>query len=195
MKQEEAWNNRKRKKREGVTPTELTKTALMTALLCVLSPLTIYLPVSPVGLTFGTLVLYLTGFLLGPRLGAAAVLLYLAIGLFGIPVFSGFTAGAAVLLGPTGGYLSGYVLCTVLVGYFTKKAEKKTLPCFVAGMICGTLVVYLFGTGWFFLVYAKGTTFAEALLQCVVPFLPLDVVKIVIAAVLCGPMKVVRGMV
>ncbi|MBQ9767376.1 MAG: biotin transporter BioY [Lachnospiraceae bacterium] len=186
----------KRKKKQGATIVELTKAALMTALFCVLAPVTIYLPVSPVGITLGTLLVYLTGTLLGAKLGCSSVLLYLALGFLGLPVFSGYTAGAGVLFGPTGGYLLGYLPCVVFVGLFSKGAGRgrRALLRFVLGIMGGTVVLYLFGTLWFLAVYAKEVSFADAVLQCVVPFLPLDAVKIIIAAVLFAPLRRVKEM-
>lgn len=187
----------KTKKTQRATIVELTKAALMTALFCVLAPITIYVPFSPVGITLGTLLVYLTGLLLGAKLCSISVLLYLALGFLGLPVFSGYTAGAGVLFGPTGGYLLGYLPCAFLAGLFSGGAGrgKKAMFRFVLGAICGTLLLYLCGTLWFFAVFAKEVTFADALFQCVVPFLPFDVVKIVLASVLYGPLRRVKEMV
>lgn len=190
-----AAGKEKNKRKKGVLPAELTRTALMTALLCAAAPMTLILPVSPVGLTFGTLLLYLTGLLLGPRMSCASVLLYLAIGFLGLPVFSGYTAGAGVLFGPTGGYLLGYLPCAFLVGVWTEAggAGKKGRRCFIFGMLSGTLVLYLFGTLWFLGVYAEGVSFSEAVTQCVLPFLPFDFVKIILAAAFCAPLQKIRA--
>ena len=184
----------KKKKRQGDTIVELTKAALMTALFCVLAPITVYLPVSPVGITLGTLIVYLTGLLLGAKLCSISVLLYLALGFLGLPVFSGYTAGAGVLFGPTGGYLLGYLPCAFLVGLFSEGVGRgrKAMFRFVLGAICGTLVLYLCGTLWFLAVFAKEVTFADAVVQCVLPFLPFDTVKIVLAAFFYRPLRRVK---
>lgn len=172
----------------------LTKAALMTALFCVLAPHTIYLPVSPVGITFGTFLVYLTGFLLGPRLGSISILLYLLLGMVGLPVFSGYACGAAVLFGPTGGYLIGYLFCVWIVGFLSGKGRggKWLIVRFVLAAVLGTAALYLVGTVWFLFVYTKGITVSAALAKCVIPFLPLDSVKIIVSAVLAAALQRVR---
>lgn len=172
----------------------LTKAALMTALFCVLAPHTIYLPISPVGITLGTFLVYLTGFLLGPRLGSISILLYLLLGMVGLPVFSGYMCGAAVLFGPTGGYLIGYIFCGWIVGFLSGKGRggKWLIVRFVFAAVLGAAALYLVGTVWFLLVYTKGTTVSDALAKCVIPFLPLESVKIVVSAVLASALQKVR---
>lgn len=171
------------------TIVELTRAALLTAVFCVLAPFTIYLPFGPVGVTLGSFLAYLTGFLLGVKWSCISVFLYLCIGFAGIPVFSGYTAGAGVLFGPTGGFLLGYIPCGALVGLFSEKsiAGKKGLPGFLLGMISGTVVLYLTGTLWFLFVYGGASSPGEAIAACVLPFLPADMVKIIFAVLLYRP--------
>lgn len=180
---------KERKKNKGDTVVELTKAALFAALFCVLAPHTLYLPFSPVGITLGSFLLYLTGMLLGPKPGCISVFLYLCMGLLGLPVFSGYTAGAGVLFGPTGGFLLGYLPCVAITGLLMKHAPggKKGVVRFLLAMLTGTGVLYLLGTVWFMGIYTKDVSFTEALTACVIPFLPLDGVKIGLAAVLYKP--------
>lgn len=180
---------RRSKKNKGDTIVESTKAALFAALFCILAPHTLYLPFSPVGITLGSFLLYLTGLLLGPRLGCISVFLYLCMGFLGLPVFAGYTAGAGVLFGPTGGFLLGYLPCVALVGRLTKGAAggKKGMLRFLFAMLAGTVELYFAGTVWFMGVYTKEVSFVEALTACVVPFLPFDGVKLVLAAVLYQP--------
>lgn len=180
---------RKSKKNSGDTIVELTMAALHTAVLCVLAPHTLYLPFSPVGITLGSFLLYLTGLLLGAKLGCISILLYLCMGVVGIPVFSGYTAGVGVLLGPTGGFLLGYLPCVAITGGIMKGTPggTKGVVRFLLAMFAGTGVLYLFGIIWFLFVYTKGSTFGEAIMTCVLPFLPADVMKISLAAVLYKP--------
>lgn len=185
---------RKSKKNSGDTIVELTMAALHTAVLCILAPHTLYLPFSPVGITLGSFLLYLTGLLLGPKLGCISVVLYLCMGFVGLPVFSGYTAGVGVLLGPTGGFLLGYLFCVAIVGGFSGKAgKKKGITFFVTGMIAGTLILYITGTLWFCFIYGDGASFRDAAVACVLPFLPFDIVKIVLATVLYKPVLRLRG--
>lgn len=180
---------RKSKKNSGDTIVELTVAALHTAVFCVLAPHTLYLPFSPVGITLGSFMLYLTGLLLGPKLACISVFMYLCMGFVGLPVFSGYTAGAGVLLGPTGGFLLGYLPCVAIVGALCKRTAvgKKGIVRFLTSMVAGTLILYMAGTLWFCFVYGAGVTFRDAAVACVLPFLPFDIVKIVLATVLYKP--------
>ena len=189
MERNESVSAGKNAKNHSITVVERTKVALMTALLCVIAPHTIILPVSPVGITLGSFLVYLAGALLGPYLGSLSVLLYLLLGFAGLPVFSGYTSGAAKLLGPTGGYLIGFIPCAFVIGMFMKKYKKgiQGILMIVLGVVVGTLVLYTFGTIWFLVVYTKGITLKDALAKCVIPFLPLDTVKIIVSAVLVPP--------
>lgn len=189
MIKSENCQTEKSKKNSGDTIVELTMAALYTAFLCVLAPHTLYLPFSPVGITLGSFLLYLTGLLLGPKLSCVSIALYLCMGLVGLPVFSGYTAGAGVLLGPTGGFLLGYLPCVAMVGVFSgKTGRKKGRVFFVTGMIAGTILLYITGTLWFCYVYGDGASFRDAVVACVLPFLPFDTVKMVLVAVLYQPM-------
>ena len=189
MERNESVSAGKNAKNHSITVVEMTKVALMTALLCVIAPHTIILPVSPVGITLGSFLVYLAGALLGPYLGSLSVLLYLLLGFAGLPVFSGYASGAAKLLGPTGGYLIGFIPCAFVIGMFMKKYKKgiQGILMIVLGVVVGTLVLYTFGTIWFLVVYTKGITLKDALAKCVIPFLPLDTVKIIVSAVLVPP--------
>ena len=172
-------------------------TALVTAILCIVSPFSI--PIGPVPMTLGVLVVLLAVFILGRRRGTMAVALYLLIGLAGLPVFSGFSGGAGKLFGPTGGYLIGYLPMVWIAGRFIEKSteykeKKKTaLSIQILGMALGLAVLYLLGTTWFTLLMnrrmvagsaAERMTFLRAVQVCVLPFVPVDLIKIVLAAML-----------
>lgn len=154
--------------------------ALMTSLLCVLSPIAIPVGVVPVSLS--TLMLFLMLYLLPRRQAVVATGVYLFLGLIGLPVFSGYTGGVGKLIGPTGGYLLGYVPLVAVTGVFMARSEKRMVH--VLGMVAGESVLYVFGTVWF--CYQAGVTPASALMVCVYPFLPLEAVKIALAVML-GP--------
>ncbi len=148
----------------------LTATGLAAALLCVLSPIAI--PMGDVPLSLGTLVILVSAAVLGPWRSAAAVAVYLVLGCVGLPVFSGFTGGVGRILGPTGGFLVGYIVLAVIAGL----GKGKIVP-----MVIGTLALYAIGTLWY-TVYADVPPWT-ALTVCVMPCLPLDGVKIAVAAV------------
>ena len=154
--------------------------AVMTAALCVLAPLSI--PIGPVPITLATLVIYLAAYALGWRLGALSCLAYVLLGAFGLPVFSGFAGGLGKLLGPTGGYIVGYIPMVVLGGMAIERFSKR--PAQLAGLAAGTLVLYALGTAW--LCLTAKMALVPALGLAVIPFLPLDAAKLLLA-VFIGP--------
>lgn len=162
---------------------EMVRIALFSGLLCVLAPVAIPVPMSPVPLSLATFVIYLAGMLLGAKQGLLCVLIYLLLGMAGLPVFSGFSGGIGILFGPTGGYLIGYLPCTLIVGWLVgMKPRQKRFFGKIAAMGLGTVACYAFGTVWFFVVMSGTYTVWQALLVCVVPYLVFDFVKILAAA-------------
>ena len=157
---------------------EMVLAALMAAVICVIAPISLLLPISPVPISMATLTIYITVYVLGMKRGTISCMIYLFIGLVGLPVFSSFTGGAGKLFGPTGGYLSGFVFMTIICGFFIEKYPAKRRMQLV-GMLLGTLACYLFGTIW--LAYQANMDFYAALLAGVIPFIPGDLVKMGIA--------------
>ena len=141
----------------------------------------IQLPFSPVPITGQTMAVLLVGALLGSRRGALAVLAYIAEGLAGLPVFAGGAAGLARLFGPTGGYLVGFVAAAFLVGWLAERGWDRRFGTTLAAMTLGNLVIYAVGVVWL-AVFVGGLSRAWSL--GVLPFLPGDVIKIILAAVL-----------
>lgn len=136
------------------------------------------LPFSPVPLTGQTFGVLLTGVLLGPRLGALAMVLYLIEGGVGLPFFAGGTFGAARLVGPTGGYLVAFPLAAAFTGWLaTRGWDRRPLTQFFA-MLLGSLIIFALGAAW--LAHFVGTS--RALTLGVLPFLPGDIVKALLAA-------------
>lgn len=157
----------------------LTITALMTAVICVLAPLSI--PIGPVPISLTNLVIYVSLYLLGWKRAAMSCLIYILIGLAGLPVFSGFTGGPGKLLGPTGGYIIGFIPMAVLSGLILSRTRNRLLQ-FLA-MVSGTAVCYITGTAWF--CVSMNSTAAAALAACVWPFIPGDLIKMLIVLRLC----------
>lgn len=158
----------------------LCQTALLAAVLVLCAWLT--LPLGPLVFTMQTFGVFAALGLLGGKRGTAAFLLYLCLGLVGLPVFSGFSAGPGVLLGPTGGYLAGF-LASGLVFWGVTARWGDSLRPMAAGMGLGLLACYAVGTAWFLLVYARGTTLLSALSLCVFPYVLPDALKIALALV------------
>lgn len=157
--------------------------ALFAALMAVCSQLSIPLPMVPINLAL--LAALLGGALLGPKLGAAAIGVYVLVGLLGVPVFASFGAGPGTLFGKTGGYIIGYVLAAFLTGLLAGKGTGYWRTCLA--MVAGTLACYLFGTAWFMQV--TGMEWWLSLTYCVLPFLPGDGLKILAAAWLSGRLR------
>ena len=101
-----------------LTLKQITLTGLMTAVICLLAPLSLNIPISPVPISLGYLAVYFVLSVLGMKLGVLSVVAYILLGLAGIPVFTGFTGGPGKLLGPTGGYIVGYIFMALICGYF-----------------------------------------------------------------------------
>lgn len=184
---------------------QMVRTALFSGILCVLAPVALPVPGSPVPLSLATFAVYLTGMVLGAKQGALSVLVYLFLGTVGLPVFSGFSGGIGILLGPTGGYLFGYIPCVLMIGLRknkkrndkklnvnltnTKPGHMKQTACDMLAMLSGTVLCYAFGTLWFMVVMDGSYTFMQALIVCVVPYFAFDAVKIVAAAALSLPLR------
>ncbi len=160
---------------------ELTTIALMTAIICISAPISIPIPFSPVALTLCTFALYLSVYILKPKQAIAATALYLFIGAIGVPVFSGYTAGIAKFAGPGGGYLVGYIFLVAISAYFVRKFPASP-QLQMTGTLLGTLVTYTIGTFW--LAKITNTGFIAALPMGALVFIPLDIVKIILACVL-----------
>lgn len=166
----------------------ITQTAVMTALLCVLGPLMI--PVGPVPVTLQTMIVFLCVFVLGARCGALAVAAYLLIGCAGLPVFTGFAGGLGKVLGPTGGYLAGFVPMALIAGFFSERF-LHSLAAQYAGAVAGLLVCYALGTAW--LICLTGLPLTKALHAAVYPFVALDAAKIAVALFLSRVLRARLG--
>ncbi len=161
----------------------MARMSLMAAMLCVIGPVTI--PVGMVPVSMFPLALYFLVYVLGMWKALGSCLVYICIGLLGIPVFSGYSGGPGVLLGPTGGYLSGYLFLTFCSGFFIEHFQKKWLH--FLGMMLGISGCYLIGTLW--LSFSADMTFYHALMTGVAPFVFFDVIKIAAATVLGPPFR------
>lgn len=180
--------------RANAQSTDLGRDALLVLAFSLVTALSaqiaIPLPFTPVPLTGQTFGVLLTGALLGPRLGAIAMLLYLAEGGLGLPFFAGGAAGPARLLGPTGGYLLSYPLAAWLTGSLAVRGWDRRPLTMLAAMLLGSLAIFALGAAQLSLfpplrIGAAASLhmgLAEALREGVVPFLPGDVLKALLAA-------------
>ena len=161
----------------------LARAALAAALMALCS--WISLPTA-VPFTLQTFAVFLALGVLGGKLGALAVGVYLLLGAVGLPVFAGFSGGLGALLGATGGYLLGFLL-TALTVWGAERLWGRSAPVFLASCLAGLGLCYLFGTVWFAAVYAASSGpvgLAAGLGWCVAPFVLPDLAKLALALAL-----------
>jgi len=162
--------------------------ALFAALTAVCTFINIPLPFTPIPINLATLSVFLAGGLLGAKYGLISQIVYILIGCIGLPVFSNYQGGLGVLVGPTGGYLAGYVAAAFVVGMILKTVLKNegstkiqivkiALACMV-----GMVTYFTLGTIWFMILTKTGLI--AALMTCVIPFLLGDAFKITAATLL-----------
>ena len=137
------------------------------------------IPLQPVPITGQTLAVFLVALALGWRLGGAAVGLYLLEGAIGLPVFAGFAGGMATFAGPTGGFLIGFLVAALAVGWLAERGWTRNVLLTAAAMLVGTVLIYALGLGWL-----QQFTGAKTLELGLYPFIPGDLIKAALAAVL-----------
>lgn len=162
-----------------MTTKRMTRIALCAALLAPCAWLSV--PTQP-PFTMQTFGVFLTLLLLGAKDGAIAIGLYILLGALGVPVFSGFNGGMGALMGPTGGYIVGFLLICLIFGLLCGKGAGLWLKALA--LLLGLAVCYAFGTLWFVKVYGdmKGPiSTLSALSMCVFPFIVPDLAKLALA--------------
>ncbi|MEC9488012.1 MAG: biotin transporter BioY [Halanaerobium sp.] len=158
---------------------KLILTGLFTAISAIAAQISIPLPFSPVPLTLQVLAVCLAGATLGAKWGAVSQLVYVLLGAFGVPVFSQYRAGLGIILGPTGGYITGFIIGAFLIGLLVEKSNNSYLQVMLA-MAAGLAVIYVAGT--LQLAFLLKLGWQQALIMGVGWFLPLDMVKVLIGA-------------
>jgi len=140
----------------------------------------IVIPIGPIPITGQTFAVLLTGALLGSRLGAITMIVYLLEGASGLPFFSGGHGGILHLMGPTGGYLVAFPAAAFITGAFAEHEWDRKFLTAAAAMAIGSLIIMLSGWLWFSLVMR--TSPAITLFATVLKFIPGDIIKISLAA-------------
>jgi len=143
-----------------------------------LAQIKIPLPFTPVPITGQTFAVLLVGAALGARKGAASLTLYVAAGAVGLPVYAGGAGGPATFLGPTGGYLIGFIFAAYFVGRLAETGRDRRLPSALLVFLAGEVIIYMFGLPWLSLYIG----FQKILVAGLIPFLPGDLIKLVAAA-------------
>ena len=161
---------------------------LFAAILCCFAAITIYLPFTSIPITLQVIGVSVAGAVLGKKYGGLSVLIYVLIGLCGLPVFSGMKGGVTALAGPTGGYILGFIAEAFVTGYCIEKFVKNTDNKFIKNikifisMIIGLIVLYAIGTIQF--MFISSISLYKALSLAVIPFVPLDVIKLVVSVLI-----------
>ena len=165
---------------------EMTKMALMVAMNCVSAYIIIPLPFSLSPLALQTLIVNLTGYVLNAKQAFMTMLVYLLVGLAGVPVFTGGSAGPGKLFGPTGGYIIGFLFTAVFLAYF--RGEKYSFKRYaLLGCVIGIPLIYVFGVVQLKLITGMG--WDKAIMTGALPFIPLDIVKCLAAAIIAYPIN------
>lgn len=158
----------------------LTMSALFTALTAVLAQFAVPVPFSPVPFTGQVLAIFLAGSLLGKRAGFLSVSAYLLLGAAGAPVFSLARGGLHMLTGPSGGYLWGFLPAVYILGLIVERIGRHTIYNNAAAMLAALVAIYTCGALQLGLI--MGFSASQAILAGVIPFLPLDLLKAILAA-------------
>ncbi len=160
---------------------QLTKMSICVALLCVSSIISFPLPFVPIMITAQTVIINLIALILKPKQATITVLVYILLGVCGLPVFSGATAGFGRLFGPTGGFILGFLIAAPLIS-FLKGKENSFIRYIVVTVLVGMPVIYLFGT--IQLAIVNKISFVSALTLAVLPFIITDILKCLLASYL-----------
>ena len=162
----------------------LTVRAILAAAICVIAPICI--PIGSVPVTAATLIIFIISACTDISFSLPAVLLYIALGAFGLPVFSGFSGGFHILAGITGGFILGYIPCACIISLICSKFSEKKFV-FPLSMLLGTLICYICGTVWH--CFVTDSTLASSAAVCILPFIPGDIIKIAAASAISVPLK------
>lgn len=157
---------------------ELCTIGIFAAMISIFSPISIPMPYG-VPMTLQTLIIPLTGVILGKKRSALAATVYILLGAFGLPVFSSYTGGLGIILGPTGGFILSFPLMAFVSGI---GAERGGIFRLFLGLLAGTLINYLCGMVVYSFVMAKDMY--TAFITSVLPFIPVTIIKIILSGIL-----------
>jgi biotin transport system substrate-specific component len=166
-------------RRAAITVALVVGFALLTA---AASQVKVPLPFTPVPVTGQTFVVLLAGATLGSRAGAASQMLYILLGIAGLPFFAGGSSGWEYATGGTFGYLIGFVVAAAVVGYLAEQKRDRTVATALPAFLAGTALIYLLGVSW--LMVALQVDFFDAVTKGLLPFLAGDALKIILAGTL-----------
>lgn len=162
----------------------LTLRAILAAAICVIAPLSV--PSGAIPVTLASLIIYVVSACTQVKFSVPAVTIYILLGCFGLPVFSGFTGGFQIVSGITGGYIISYVPCSAVISLLCGKFGNKKI-IIPLSMILATLICYVCGTLWY--AFQTDSTFLASVPVCVLPFIPGDILKITAATCICVALR------
>jgi biotin transport system substrate-specific component len=159
---------------------DVTLIVLGTLFVAVLAQVKIPLPFTPVPLTGQTFAVLLVGATLGSKRGAASMVLYIALGALGLPVFAGGASGIAYLSGATLGYLVGFVIAAAAIGGLAERGLERSIHTSILPFLIGTVMIYICGIAWLAIVLRS---FDQAITAGLLPFLVGDAIKLMAASI------------
>lgn len=159
---------------------------LFTALIVIGGYISFPIPLSPVPIVLADFFTMLAGLFLGASWGGASVGLFLFLGTLGLPVFAGGKAGLVVLFGPTGGFLFGYLIAALVIGWISGKGKPSFIKD-LAALMGGNII--LFGIGMSWLKLALKLSWEKALVLGLLPFIPGMIIKIIVALALIKTLR------
>ena len=177
------------KSKNSFSTREIILIAMFTSVTAVCSWLSIQF--GPVEFTMQTFAIFCTVCILGGRNSLFSVLTYILLGAAGLPVFAHFSGGIGALLSNSGGYIVGFIFIPLMY-IIGEKLFGNRLPVKTVCLLIGLLICYAFGTAWFMYAYGKNVesvTLVQAMKWCVLPFVPFDVLKLVLAMMLSERVK------
>lgn len=163
---------------------KIVYSALFASLIAIMALVAI--PVHPIPMNMALLAILLAGGMLGKKYGTLSVVVYILLGVAGLPVFAGFQGGLSSLMGPTGGFIVGYIVVAYITGAVYEKTSKikYTIPFITISVI----LCYIMGTMWY--CFVMNVDFITALSVCVLPFIAGDILKIVLAYIFINKFKI-----
>ena len=178
-------------KKVFLTVQDMVLIAVFPALIAICSWITIPAMAGQVPFTLQTFAIFVAAGFLGTKKGTLSVVVYVLLGLVGVPVFAGFSGGLGMVIGPTGGYIVGFIFTALIIGGLMNLSKKKSgtvkIIITIVSMILGDVACFIIGTIWFMIV--TNTGFIAALSLCVVPFIIPDLVKIIVATIMVNRLK------
>ncbi len=160
----------------------ITQTALFTAIMIICSQITI--PTGLVPFSMSIFAIYLTGLTLERNQAVIAIVVYILLGIVGLPVFAGFGSGIGKIMGPTGGFIIAYPIMAFIVSAVAKNGK---LISHITALALSTIVCYVLGTLWY--AYVLGVEIQTALLTVALPYIPFDILKYLVAYVVAKSVK------